>query len=234
MNPPVSCLPVRRLRFPTTVILAFLTVLIGHDDTSKARGVSSDSPPQITEFASVPWGASRERIMEVHGSPDDSFLMERQLSRFPYPGWRGIILEYWDRQAYGQTTTIRFYYDSVEGLRKGEYRFRFEVDDDCRQRFTSIKKQLHRKYPHIEAVRRKHIPEMYSSLCRGAIIGAARWDVWWKDPGSPAVVHLSIGHHRDYIVLEYEGPRWVWWRGTMDEVFLEPHETAEPDPGPDQ
>lgn len=218
------------IRLGTTVMLTLLMMAGGPGFPVSARESSSDSAPRVTAFAGIPWDAGREQILEVYGPPDDSFLMQRRLSRFPNPGWRGIVMEYWDRRAYGQNANIRFFYDSTEGLRKGEFRFRFEVDDDCRKRFLDLKHTVRERFPDIQAVRRKHVPEIYSNLCRGAIIGAARWDVWWKDPGSPALVHLSIGRNQRYIVLAFEGPRWVWWRGSMDDVFLEPYETADPDP----
>lgn len=142
----------------------------------------SVAKPKITDFASLSWGSSPERITDSYGPPD----------RREDLGYEGEKLIYRNVPILNEKGSMIFSVHHRNGLFRGDYTIRFGGGSNCETSFLSLKRALRKRLDPLQPNEDKTYSSSMMAYCSAVSRREARWNVAWTDPVNDASVTLRM------------------------------------------
>jgi len=172
----------------------------------KAEAQNKVRVPQITSFASIPWGATAEHIITEYGKP---LVDSRRTLR---------TLGYSSERVLSEDSLTVFFVHPKKGFIKGAYSINFGMGDDCVRVFMKFKEAISQRYPNIKLKEHKWNKSSLE-FCSGVTIGKARWSVFWDDPVSDASIYILLAQeYKQSIYIVYESTDWAEAQAKIQEA----------------
>jgi len=197
---------------PWLLFLAACVLLTGCAVERPARA-TTDTPPRITAFAGVPWGADEDTVIRHHGPPRfESLIGEAPGLEFavrPESALSGKRMIYLHLPPYREAVTTAFYVHPTDGFFKGVARFEPPDRQRCLETYRRVRDRVGLQLKDIEPRESGRNPPSHLSFCSAVRIGAAFRVSDWRDPGSDAFVRVALKRGSPDVWLESFSPAWV-------------------------
>ena len=135
-------------------------------------------PPQVTGFASLPWGTSSDSAVKALGRP--------QRTDTVYPGTVALT---WPRKIQDDSAGMSLIFHGGDGLVQGNYGFTVWSPEKCRRVMEMVRRSIATRYPALEP-RPFRDGDGRAQPCEPSPDRSSSVHTRWEDPANGASIVL--------------------------------------------